>query len=129
VMSPLLFNIYIAELKERLEKRGIGGVGISNKRIWNLAYADDVILLAKNREAMMDMMATLKTFLKDKGMELNTKSKMLILNRKSREKKERWLWNTKEIEEVQDFKYLGFVISNRGNNKEHIKELGKVEWR
>jgi len=33
VMSPLLFNIYMAELEERLEKRGIGDVGIGGKRI------------------------------------------------------------------------------------------------
>jgi len=37
-MNPLLFNIYIVELEERLEKRGIGGVGIGNKRVWNLAW-------------------------------------------------------------------------------------------
>jgi len=123
-VNPLLFNIYIAELEERLERRGIGGVGIDNKRIWNLAYADDVVLLAKNREAMLDMMATLKIFLKDRRMELNTeKSKMLIFNRKGREKKEEWLWNKKEIEEIQEFKYLGFIINNRGNYEEHIKEL------
>jgi len=43
-MSPLLYNIYIAELEERLEKRGIGGVEIDNQRIWNLSYADDIVL-------------------------------------------------------------------------------------
>jgi len=103
-MSPLLFNIYMAELEERLEKRGIGGVAISNKRIWNLAYADDIVLVAKNREAMMDMMLTLKSFLKDRRMELNTeKSKILVFNRKDREKKGRWVWKKKEIEEIHTF--------------------------
>jgi len=78
----------MAELEERLEKRGIGGVGIGNCRVWNLAYADDLVLLAKNREAMLDMMLTLKIFLKDRDMEINTeKSKMLVFNRKRREKK------------------------------------------
>jgi len=55
----------MAELEERLGKRGIGGVGIGNKRIWNLAYADDIVLVAKNSEAMIDMMLTLKSFLKE----------------------------------------------------------------
>jgi len=91
VMSPLLFNIYIAELEERLENRGIRGGGMDNKRVWNLAYADDIVLLAKNREALLDMMLTLKFFFKDRGMELNTeKSKILIFNRKSWEKTERY---------------------------------------
>jgi len=123
-MSPLLFNVYMAELEERLERRGIGGVDIGSRRIWNLAYADDVVLIAKNREAMLDMMSTMKRFLKDRGMVLNAdKSKMLVFNRKGREKKEKWNWNSKEIEEVQSFKYLGFVPSKNSSYREHIKEL------
>jgi len=67
-------------------------VDIGNKRVWNLAYADDIVLLTKNRDAIMDMMSTLKIFLKNRGMELNTeKSKVLVFNRKSREKKEKWV--------------------------------------
>jgi len=58
-------------------------------------------LLTKNREAILDMMSTLKIFLKNRGIELNTeKSKILVFNKKGREKKERWVWNKKEIEEV-----------------------------
>jgi len=45
----------------------------------------------------------------------------ILINRKGRKKKERWVWNKKEIEEVQVFKYLGFVISSNGNFKEHLK--------
>jgi len=87
-------------------------------------------MLAKNREAMMDMMSILKLFLKGRGMELNMeKSKILVFNKKDREKKERWVWNKREIEEVHVFKYLGFIISNSGNYKEHVKKLGKIEWR
>jgi len=82
VMSPLLFNIYIAELEERLEKRRIGGVGIGNKRVWNLAYADDIVLLAKNRDAMMNMMSTLKIFLKNRDIELNTEKTKILRFRK-----------------------------------------------
>jgi len=124
VMSPLLFNIYMAELEERFERRGIGGVGVGNNRVWNLAYADDLVILAKNREAMLDMLQTLKRFLKERDMELNTeKSKMLVFNRKRKEKKERWEWNKKEIEEVQEFKYLGFILNKNGNCKDQIREL------
>jgi len=73
---------------------------------------------------MLDMMTTLKVFLKDRSLELNVKkSKILIFNRRGRDKKEKWKWNKKVIEKVQEFKYFGFVISDNGNYKEHIKEL------
>jgi len=51
------------------------------------------------------------------------KSKMLVFNKRDRE--EKYLWNSRVIEEVQEFKYLGFVISNKGKYKEHIKELSR----
>lgn len=133
VMSPLLFNLYMAELEEKLEKRKLGGVGIGRKRIWNLAYADDLVLLANNRDAIQDMMATFRRFLKERNLILCVeKTKMVVCNRKRGEKKQTWFWKDKSIEEVQEFKYLGFVISNKGKYREHIKELerkGKIAAR
>jgi len=38
-MSPLLFNLHIADLDEKFRGRNIGEIGI-DKRIWNLA--DDI---------------------------------------------------------------------------------------
>jgi len=55
-----------------------------------LAYADDVILIAKNRDAMLDMMSILKEFLRERRLDLNVdKSKILVFNRKSKDKKEK----------------------------------------
>jgi len=54
-MSPLLFNLYTAKLEKRLKKREIGGIRVGRFRFWSLAYADNVVLIAKNREAMQDM--------------------------------------------------------------------------
>lgn len=47
------------------------------------------MLLAKNREAIMDMMCTLKIFLRDRSLTLNVeKSKMLVFNRSKKKNKE-----------------------------------------
>jgi len=46
VLSSLLFNLYIANFDRELKNRNIGGVAIDSVRIWNLAYADDILLLA-----------------------------------------------------------------------------------
>lgn len=42
VLSPLLFNLCIANLDKVLAKRGIGGVKLGRKRVWSLTYADDM---------------------------------------------------------------------------------------
>ena len=131
VMSPTLFNLYIADLDRELEKRGIGGVSLGTKRIWSLAYADDMVLLAKNKVALDDMMGTLRRFLKERKLELCVeKTKVMIFNSnsKGKEGKEEWIWKGKKIEEVKTFKYLGFTFNRKGNYKDHLKEL-KIKGR
>jgi len=124
VLSPILFNLYMAGVNEELRTRKIGGVEVGNLRIWELAYADDIVLLARNRDALEDMMRTLEKFLKKRKLELNVeKSKIMVFNRKKRERNEVWKWKGKNIEEVQNFKYLGFILNKEGNYREHLKEL------
>ena len=36
-----------------------------------------------------------------------------------------WKWEGKKIEEVNLFKYLGFICNKQGNDKDHIAELKK----
>lgn len=42
------------------------------------------------------------------------KTKIVVFNRKEKEKKEKWMWENRRIEEVMNFKYLGFIFSNKG---------------
>lgn len=59
--------------------------------IWSLACVDDMILLAKSKEALVDMMSISNRFLKDKKLELCTdKTKILVFNSKGKKKKESW---------------------------------------
>lgn len=125
MLSPLLFNIYIADIDKDLGKRNIGGVAVGDERIWSLAYADDLVIIAKNRVALLDMMDTLRRFLRARELTLSSeKSKVLVFNRKGREKNEVWKWK-EVIQEVNSFKYLGFSFNRDGNYKEHIKEMAR----
>lgn len=42
VLSPLLFNLYIADMDKYMKRRRIRGIMIDNERLWSLAYADDI---------------------------------------------------------------------------------------
>ena len=115
LLSPALFNIYIANLEEKLKERNIGGIKIGNVRTWSLAYADDMALLAEGREAMIDMLETMRRFFRKRELILSTeKTKVMVFGRKGREKVEKWSWEGKEMEEVKDFKYLGFTFERNG---------------
>jgi len=50
---------------------------------------------------------------------------VIDFNKKGKEKKKIWKWEGKELEEVTNFRYLGFTFSRKGNYEEHIKELEK----
>ncbi|XP_058810337.1 uncharacterized protein LOC131675385 [Phymastichus coffea] len=70
VLCPILFCLYISELEKMFKVRNVGGIKIGNSRIWTLDYADDIVLLALNREAMLDMISTLRLFLDERDLTL-----------------------------------------------------------
>jgi len=53
--------LYIADFGREL-KIEIEGIAVGSIRIWNLAYADDIGLLAKNRLALIEIMNTKEIF-------------------------------------------------------------------
>ena len=60
---------------------------VNRIRIWNLAYVDDIVLLAKNRVDMMDI---LRRFLIGRKLGLCVKkTKIIVFNKPGKEKKER----------------------------------------
>lgn len=89
MLNPRLFNMYIVDLDSYLHKRGIEGISLGNVRIWSLAYADDVVLIAKNKEILINIMDILKLFLKEKALELNVSKKRLWFLTKKRKKEKR----------------------------------------
>ena len=65
---------------------------------------------------MLDMLDTMKSFCMKRNLTLSTeKTKILIFNKGKNAKKERWLWKDNELEEVKEFKYLGFTFNRNGS--------------
>jgi len=122
----LLFALVIVDVEEEMKKGQVGGVWIG-KNIWILAYADDLVLLAKNEESMKETMERLERYLRNKNLQLNVeKSKMLCFRKGGgRRRRTKWRWKGKRIEEVIEFKYLGYVIKKNGGDDGQIRELKK----
>ncbi len=125
--SPLLFNLYIADLEECLKGNQEGGVVLQGMKVWLLAYADDMVLVAEEPKQMQNMLQCLWRYLKRKGLELNySKSKMQIFKKGGkRAKGEKWQWEGKEVEVVKVFKYLGMIMQSNNSFGEHIRYIKK----
>jgi len=53
-LSPGLFNLLTADLEEYMRKGGWGGVRLKGERVYTLAYADDIVLLAEEEDESDD---------------------------------------------------------------------------
>src|SRR6218665_664115 len=78
LLSPTLFNI-VAEMVMRETLEGYeGGVQIGGRRITNLRYADDIILIANTAEELQTLTRRLNEADRKVGLEIN-KSKTQVM--------------------------------------------------
>ena len=126
-LSPTLFNLLIADVEEELSKGNWGGVRVGGRRICSLAYADDLVLLAGKEEEMESMIRRLERYLDGKNLEVNVDKTKVVRFRKGggRDRKVDWKRKGKEMEEVKEFKYLGYVFKKSGGQEAHIQDRVK----
>lgn len=77
-----LFTLLLADIDEVLEKGGWGGVKLGGRKIYTLAYADDIAVIAEDEEEMKGIMGKLDKYLEEKGMELNVGKTKIMRCRK-----------------------------------------------
>ena len=127
LISPVLFALYLNDLNRQI-KESSQGVMVDDISIHSLLYADDLVLLAKNRKDLQSQLDTLDKFSKSLKMEVNLdKTKvMLIQKQKSRAKSKRnkpWKIGDKELKECTSYKYLGVTLKSNGSFSEHIDKI------
>ena len=143
VMSPWLFNVYMDGVIREMKARA-GEVGVELGReggVWNLAtsmFADDTVLMAGSESDLQKLVDEFCTACSRRGLKVNVgKSKVMVFERGSREVVDfgrpyrlgrrgeggcNILMNGERLEEVEEFKYLGSVMSKYGGMDEEIRE-------
>ncbi|KAH0820314.1 hypothetical protein GEV33_002477 [Tenebrio molitor] len=54
-LSPSLFAAFIGDMEEMFRKGQAGGVVVGKEKVWSLAYADDLVVLAKEEKGMKEI--------------------------------------------------------------------------
>lgn len=126
-LSPTLFNLVLADLEEEMRKGKWGGMSIKEEKVYTLMYADDVVVLAEDEYGRKVLISRLERYLERKGLELNVQKTKIMRFRKGggRKRKTDWRWKGKRLEEVKEFKYLGFTIKSNGGQEAHVNERRK----
>lgn len=124
-LSTLLFNMVLEII---IRESGINRKGtLLNKSHQCLAYADDLVLLARNKRELKEVTRQLIETAKKRGLKINqSKSKYMQLKMNFKKKDEDGLNVTMaeerlEFNEVDEYMYLGALISDKCEEEKEVK--------
>ena len=125
VMSPLLFAMFVEDLELQLQSPESPGICIDDIVLILLLFADDMVILGKTPAELQNSLDLLHTYCDTWGLEVNAEKTKIMVFRKRRVylPNESWTYNVHNIENVNDFNYLGTVFNYTGNfsmNQEHL---------
>ena len=121
VMSPWLFNVFMDKIVREGMENFVGGVKMSTTEVSVVLFADDVMLLTERKEDMEVNLRELKKAMSNWGMKIHWgKTKVMMVSRKGEECKV--CVDGEEIEQVQNMKYLGAILSADGTCEEEIEQ-------
>ncbi len=125
VLSPLLYSIFMMDLVEELEESG-DGVIVSEAYCGMLMFADDMAMMAETEEEMARMLDRVAKYSEKWRFKFNErKSKVMVVAGRGRREKRRWWLGDKEMEETEDYKYLGVWVDAKLKGKVHLEK--KIE--
>ena len=117
ILSPTLFSLYTEELAARLRRMNVG-VKVGLDRISVLLYADDIVVMGDTAEELQNVLDVVDEYGRDFGVRFSSeKSKVLIVNRSEDERDVSWKLGENELQQAQEYKYLGVWMTPNGCEK------------
>jgi len=127
ILSPLLFLLVMDWILRRATENNNCGIQWKDgKRLTDLDFADDIALLDDTWEGMRELTGNIEKEAASVGLRINAdKTKLMIAGNMGTS--QTITAGGKQIEEIEDFCYLGSVISNNSSCDRDIKtRLGKA---
>ena len=116
ILSPLLFNIFLADLPGRLSGNSCNPVKVDeSNHISCIIRADDIVLLSESKERLQCMLNKLSQYTKENRMEINAdKTKGRLLNKSGNFFRRGFAFNSELIFITNSYKYLGCIVTPSG---------------
>ena len=123
VLSPLLFNIFMAELAKNLMSLD-NGFQMDNSKINSIFWADDIVLLCEDGSQLDLMLKMIAQYCDANKLTINCKkTKCIIFNKTGRLLREKFFLNGTALENVRQYKYLGFLFTPSGETLSGLQDL------
>ena len=125
ILSPTLFNIFLADFQPLIETDACDPVQINVRtNLGCLIWADDILLLSKSKEGLQNMLSVLNTYSKNNGMSLNIKkTKIMVFNKAGRHMRQNFYFGKDRLDTTRQYKYLGFLVTPSGEINSGLKDL------
>ena len=126
-LSPLLFVIFINDVRQQLEngpEGTIGGIDIERLCFFVLLFADDMVLFSNSPDELQTLLNRLHSYSSHWGLKVNTaKTKVCVFQKRRQNIVQVWKYNNEELEVVDSFCYLGLKLHYNGNLEMTTKTL------
>ena len=125
VLSPLLFNIFLADLQPMLDSHGDNVRINQGTNISCLLWADDILMLSESEAGLQAKLDALGRYCDINKLSVNTKkTQCMIFNKTGRLlKKYKFKYQNSILECVREYKYLGFVVTPSGEVRTGLEDL------
>jgi hypothetical protein len=125
-ISPKLFNAGLEEVFRRLAWDG-RGVNINGEKLNNLRFADDIVLMSNDVAEMQEMLNELNQQSMELGLSMNMKKTKVMFNEYTAQHEVKV--NNHAVEHVQEYTYLGQLVSMSTDKTDEIKRRIAAAWR
>ena len=125
VLSPLLFNIFLADLQCILDNNGDNVKLSKTSTISCLLWADDILMLSESKAGLQAKLDALEKYCDTNKLSVNTKkTQCMIFNKTGRLLKHHiFTYKKTTLECVREYKYLGFVVTPSGEVRTGLEDL------
>ena len=116
VLSPLLFNLFLADLPEFLLSPTCQPAKLNDQKpLGCLVWADDLILLSESDEGLQNMLYNLGSYASINKLRINSdKTKSIIFNKTGRLIRSAYKLADTFIHTTNSYKYLGCLVTPAG---------------
>ena len=126
ILSPKLFNLFINDIPNIFDQscRPVtihGGVKINC-----LMYADDLVIMSETASGLQACLNKLHEYTNKWGLTLNIKkTKIMIFQSRGKRAMELFTFGNQVVQQADEYKYLGTIITNSGSFKRNETNLKK----
>ena len=125
VLSPLLFILFLSDLQETLDESIDNAKLDKDTEISCIMWADDILIFSESKEGLQQKLNSLYEYSEANELTVNTKkTKCMVFNKTGRLlKKYNFYYNNLLLENVREYKYLGFLVTPSGEIVSGLKDL------